>query len=283
MSYRPDEATLISWMYGDLDEATRAKVDLYFVEHPEELKSIRQLQSARDVIGHVQDKEVIAPPLIMDATTRVVSLWMSGWFRAAASIAASFVFILVAGKMLGPDISYSKGELRISFNGEAPVQKDVQPQQASITPTDVQRMIDASVKGSEQRMEQELAANQAKYHELVRKTAQASASPQIDSLARQISRVSEAQIEVFVAGLRDENLRLMRQYLDLSAAEQRTYMENLLVDFSKWQQEQHNQDMMLVQTRVASIEQNTNQLKEETEQILASLIATGGITEKNSN
>jgi hypothetical protein len=283
MNYKPDEATLISWMYGDIDEATRAKVDQYFAEHPEALKSIRQLQSARDVMAHIADKEVIAPPVIMEDSARVVPLWRSGWFRAAASIAASFILILVAGKILGPDVSYANGELRISFNGQAQAQQHVQPQQEGITTTQVQRMIDASVKGSEERVGEQIAANQTKYNELIRKSVQSTASTQMDTLVRQISRASEGQIQVFVAGLREENLRLMRQYLELSASEQRTYMENLLVDFSKWQQEQRSQDLMLVQTRVASIEQNTNQLKQETEQILASLIATGGITGKNSN
>jgi hypothetical protein len=98
-----------------------------------------------------------------------------------------------------------------------------------------------------------------------------------------MSRASQAQITAFVAGLREENMLMMKQYLDLSAGEQRTYMENLLVDFSKWQQEQRNQDLQLFQARMSSVEQNTNQLKQETEQILSSLISNAGIIEKNSN
>jgi hypothetical protein len=281
MSYKPDESTLISWMYGDLEGAERARVDAYFAEHPDELKAVRQLQSVRDVMGHAGDKEVIAPPLIMDDSPRVVSLWNTSWFRAAASIAASFLLILVAGKLLGPEIRVANGELRISFS-DKPVEDVRMPVQESLTPAQVQALIDASVKGNEQRIEQ-LATNQVKLDETVRRSLQASPSEHLDTLVHQMSKASEEQIRMFVAGLREENLQMMRQYLALSASEQRTYMENLLVDFSKWQQEQRSQDILLFQARVNNIEQNTNQLKEETEQILATLIATGGISEKNSN
>jgi len=281
MKYRPDESTLISWMFGDLDEAERAKVDSWLAENPEEMKRLRAMQFASETLSRVQDKEVIAPPLIMDDSPRVLPLWRSTWFRSVVSIAASFLLILVAGRLLGPDISYMNGELKISFNGaKQPVQA---PVENGITASEVQAMIDSSVRGSEERIDQQLIATQAKVNEAVSRAVRSPRNAEMDTLARQLSRASQEQIRTFVAGLREENLQMMRQYLQLSASEQRTYMENLLVDFSKWQQEQRNQDMLLVQARVNSVEQNTNQLKQETEQILASLISNGTVPEKNSN
>jgi hypothetical protein len=282
MKYRPDEATLISWLYGDLDEAERAKVDAYLAENPEEMKRVRGMQFAADAISRIGDKEVIAPPLIMDDTTRVVPLWKNTWFRSAMSIAASFLLIVVAGRLLGPDISYGNGELRISFGGKVRPQEVKVPDQTSLTEAEVRELIDASVKVSEERMDQRLVSTQARLNESLRRTSQATPS-QVDTIVNRMSRASQAQISAFVAGLREENMLMMRQYLDLSANEQRTYMENLLVDFSKWQQEQRNQDLQLFQARVNTVEQNTNQLKEETEQILASLISNAGIVEKNSH
>ena len=60
----------------------------------------------------------------------------------------------------------------------------------------------------------------------------------------------------------------------LSGADQKKYMESLLVDFSNYLQEQRKQDLMIVQSKVNSIEKNSNQFKQETEQILASLISS---------
>jgi hypothetical protein len=269
-------------MYGDLDEAERAKVDAFLAEHPEEMKRIRAMQFASDAMSRVQEKEVIAPPLIMEDSTPVVPLWRSTWFRAVASIAASFLLLIVAGRLLGPDINYANGELRISFG--KPSQQQIQvPAQSGLTEAEVLEMINASVKVSEERMDQRLVSTQAKLSETLRRTPQIATPAQVDTILNRMSRASQAQISSFVAGLREENMLMMRQYLELSSSEQRTYMENLLVDFSKWQQEQRNQDLLLFQARVNNVEQNTNQLKEETEQILASLISNGGIVEKNSN
>src|SRR5688572_22159311 len=110
MKYRPDESTLISWMYGELDDAERAKVDAYFSENPEELKKIQQMQSVRQVMSSIADKEVIAPPVIHDHSQRVVPIWKTSYFRASISIAASFILIIVAGKLLGTEVSYANRE-----------------------------------------------------------------------------------------------------------------------------------------------------------------------------
>lgn len=293
---------MISWMYGELDENERAKVEAYFSEHPEELKEVQQLQSVRDVMSRAADKEVIAPPVVPDHEQRTIPIWRASYFRVSMSIAASFILILVAGRLLGPEISYSNNELRISFG--APKTAETVPEQiaienipgqagpdsnqdtdlvqASLTEAEIQEMINASLRSSEERIGRRLTSAQSELDKTVR-TALASAPAEIDSLAERLSKASERQVRAFVTSLRDENLSMMRQYLDLSASAQRAYMENLLVDFSKWQQEQRSQDLQILLTRVNSIENNTNQLKEETEQILASIISNTGISIKQSN
>jgi hypothetical protein len=58
-------------------------------------------------------------------------------------------------------------------------------------------------------------------------------------------------------------------------------MENMLVDFSNYLQEQRKQDMQFVQAKVNSLEKNNNQFKQETEQILTSLISNPGKKKNN--
>jgi 23S rRNA maturation-related 3'-5' exoribonuclease YhaM len=87
------------------------------------------------------------------------------------------------------------------------------------------------------------------------------------------SQASQDQVRTFVASLQQDNLQLMKDYMQLSAKDQKVYVESLLVDFSKYLQEQRKQDLMLFQTRMSSIEKNTDQFKQETEQILANIIA----------
>jgi hypothetical protein len=256
MSYKPDESILISWLYGELDEAEKAKVEKYFQENPDELKKIQQLSGAKDIMSNIRDKEVIAPPLFMDNDAKVVPFWSTSAFKTVMSIAASFLVLIVAAKLLNMDVNYSNNQLRISFG--APAQQQVEQ---SLTAMDVQRMIDESNSKNKEALDgaikQSLESNTSKINDLV----------------RQASNASKTDIRNFVSSLQHDNLTQVQNYLQLSAADQRKYTDNLVVEFSKYLQEQRNQDLNMFQTRFSKLEQHTDELKTETEQILASIIS----------
>ena len=283
MNYKPDEATLISYLYGDLDAKETEKVLNYLNQNPEELKNLQQLMDVRNVLKHTEDKEVIAPPIFMDQASDASRFWHTNYFRTIMSIAASFLLLLVAARLIGPEISYSKGELRISFNGAAPVEQiQVQPSTSGLTPNDVQEMINTSLVKNNELISTEWERNNNKLQATLR-TNLATNSAKIDDLMKVASQASQDQVRTFVAGLQEDNLRLMKDYLQLSAKDQKVYVENLLVDFSKYLQEQRKQDLTLFQTRMSSIEKNTDQFKQETEQILASIISSPESTFKKVN
>lgn len=235
MSYRPDESILISWLYGELDEAEKEKVEKYFQENPEELKKMQQLGDVRNIMSNIRDKEVIAPPLFMDDETPVVPIWKSTSFRTIMSIAASFLLLIVAARLLGTQVNYSKGELTISFGRPAVAE----PTQGSsgLTAMDVQRMIDELAKKNQEALESRLAESRTELDEAVRQTL-AGNTRQINDLVKQASTASQSQIREFVATLQRDNMAQMRDYLQLSASDQRKYTDNLIVEFSKYLQEQ---------------------------------------------
>jgi hypothetical protein len=71
-------------------------------------------------------------------------------------------------------------------------------------------------------------------------------------------------------------MKLVKDYFTLTSGEQKQYIEGLLVDFAKYLQQQRSDDLRLVQMRLNSIEQNNTVFKQETEQILSSIITTVG-------
>lgn len=267
MNYKPDEGILISWLYGELDASEKAKVEKYFQENPEELKKIKQLNDVKDIMGGIRDKEVIAPPLFMDDDTNVVPFWRTNSFRTVATIAASFLLILVAARMLDMRINYSNSELRISFGGQTDT---TTTPSAGLTALQVQEMIDQS-----------MAQSRTELDEAVRRTL-ASNTEQINDLVRQASNASKQDIRRFVSTLQQDNLAQMRNYLQLSASDQRKYTDNLISDFSKFLHEQRSQDLTMYQTRFSRLEQNTDELKNETEQILASIISNSSQVQQSS-
>ncbi|HEX8061095.1 MAG TPA: hypothetical protein VF473_09180, partial [Cyclobacteriaceae bacterium] len=68
----------------------------------------------------------------------------------------------------------------------------------------------------------------------------------------------------------------------LSTSDQRKYTDNLVIEFSKYLQEQRNQDLNMFQARFSKLEQNTDELKTETEQILASIVANSPQVQQSS-
>jgi hypothetical protein len=278
MNYKPDEGMLMAYLYGELTATEAEKVQLYLQQHPEELKKLQGLGELRTVISHIQDQEVIAPPLFMN-DANVKPLWQSNYFKTVMSIAASLLFLMVAGKFLGTEISYSNGELAINFSGKKePIKEIVQP---SLTEEKVKEMIQNSLVSNNEVITANWTEDQKRLSQSIRQNLDQN-SKKIDALMKGAADASQAQVRGFVASLQNENLKLMKDYFQLSTADQKKYTEGLLVDFSEYLKEQRRQDLMILQTRVNSIEKNTDQFKQETEQILASIISTPVGKTKNS-
>jgi len=283
MSTKPDESKLISYLYGELEEHEALEVRLYLQQHPEELEQLHQLEEVLTTMGRVKDKEVIAPSVV-STETRVSSqrsFLDSGPVRTVLSIAASFLLIMVVGKLLDTKINYSEGELRISFGDRK--QATVESiNQASLSPDDVQQMINSSMMKNNETIQASWVEHEKELDKSIKGNLVLN-SKRIDGIMKATAQASEDQVRTFVAGLQSDNLRLMKDYLKLSSTEQQKYVEGLLVDFSKYLQEQRNQDLALFQTRMSSIEKNTNQFKQETEQILTSIITNKGVSKKTNS
>lgn len=270
---KPDESTLIAYLYGELDAKETEKVVKYLNQNPDVEKKLQQLSDVQGILNHVEDQEVIAPPIFMDSNKHASRFWRSSYFKTVMSIAASFLVLLVAAKLIGPEIMYSNGELRISFKEQKQIAKPIeQTTTASITSVDVQDMINNSLLKNNEMIATEWESNNRKIQTSLRNNL-LSNSAKIDQLMKVTSQASQDQVRSFVASMQEDNRKLMSDYMQLSAKDQKMYVENLLVDFSKYLQEQRKQDLVFFQSRMSSIEKNSSQFKQETEQILSSIIS----------
>ena len=270
---KPDESTLIAYLYGELDAKETEKVVKYLNQNPDVEKKLQQLSDVQRILNHVEDQEVIAPPIFMDSNKHASRFWRSSYFKTVMSIAASFLVLLVAAKLIGPEIMYSNGELRISFKEQKQIEKPIeQATIPSITSVDVQDMINNSLIKNNEMIATEWASNNKKIQASLRNNL-SSNSAKIDELMKVTSQASQDQVRSFVASMQEDNRKVMSDYMQLSAKDQKMYVENLLVDFSKYLQEQRKQDLVFFQSRMSSIEKNSSQFKQETEQILSSIIS----------
>jgi hypothetical protein len=177
-------------------------------------------------------------------------------------------------------VYYQEQELRISFGGSSGTNtvQNTSPV-ASLSSEEVQAMINASLNQNNLAMQSSWKETQQQLDASITKSLESN-SKKIDKLVRQASVASQDQVRQFVSGMQTENLQLVKNYFKLSSDEQKKYIESLLIDFSKYLQQQRSDDLQLVQRRLNSLEQNTDVFKQETEQILSSIITTVG--NKNS-
>ncbi len=281
MSYKPNENDLMAYLYGELEGSEKEAMDKYLFEHPEARLELERLQQMRSMLGHVKDKEVIAPPIFVGESKQRF-IWNAPYLKTIVSIAASLLLIILVGKLSGMRIQYQESELRISFGGSQVANDNATPTLsllASLSTEEVQAMINSSLDKNNLAMQSSWKETQQQLDASITKNL-AQNSNKIDKLVKDASAASQDQIRQFVSGMQTENLQLVKNYFKLSADEQKQYIESLLVDFSKYLQQQRNDDLQLVQTRLNSIEKNTDVFKQETEQILSSIITTVGT--KNS-
>lgn len=274
MSYRPNEADWMAYLYGELEGVERERMEKLLAESTEartELENFRMLQK---LLQTVEDKEVIAPPIVVDGGKQR-SLWNYPYAKTILSIAASIVLLMVVGRITNTSISTDHTGLHISFGEQKPITPAVT--EPLLTQAEVQQMINASLSQNNTDWESSLAENRQQIDASIRKSL-ANANPsreRLDELVKQVATASSEQIQGYVVSLQNENMKMMQNYMQLTSTEQKDYMEDLLVDFSKYLQQQRNDDLRLLQTKITDVEQNSNLFKAETEQILTSLISNG--------
>jgi hypothetical protein len=273
MSYKPDEKVLMAYLYDELPVEEKLMVEKYLQENPQALKEFQDLQNLRKFLSTVEDKEVIAPPIVVENSNQRF-FWNAPYFKTITSIAASLLILMLVGKLTGLQMNYGNKELRLSFGTPVVSQDQNNPMQASVTKEEIQQMINSSMQDNTNAMLANWSeAQQKQLDESIRKNLAAN-STKINSLVQQASRASQDEIQRYAASLQNENQEMVKNYFQLTSSEQQKYIEGLLVDFAKYMNQQRTNDLNTLQTRLSSIEQNTTVFKQETEQILASIISS---------
>lgn len=71
---------------------------------------------------------------------------------------------------------------------------------------------------------------------------------------------------------------MIKEHYKLTSEQQKERLEELLVDFAKYLQQQRNDDLMIMEARMDDLQQNTDLYRQETEQILSSIISNASLS-----
>jgi hypothetical protein len=274
MAYKATEQELMAYLYGELEGAEKEAMEKHLHDHADARAEFERLKSLRTFMGSVKDKEVIAPPLFLGDRRRV-SLLDTPYIRVVLSVAASLLLVMLVGRVVDLRVGWSENQLSIAFGRPTERNRPVSTPENTLTQIQVQQMINSALSQNNVTLQTNWEATQKKLDASINHNLDLN-SAKIDRLVKASSTASQEQVRQFVSGMQAENLKMVKSYFQLSSTEQKQYIESLLVDFSKYMQQQRNDDLQVVQTQLKSIEQNTDLFKQETEQILTSIISTVG-------
>jgi hypothetical protein len=284
MNYKPDEKEWMAYLYGELEGHEKENVEQYLLSSAEARLELEKFQNLRKLMSSVDDKEVIAPPIIFEGAKQRF-LWNTPYFRVIVSIAASLLLIILVGKVTGTRIAVSNNEFRLSF-GEEKIQENATEPKGNLSATEVQQMINSSLQQNNTAMQTNWSESQKQLMEESQKKLNASirqnlavSSSKIDEMLRTAATASQGQVEAYVATIQTENAQHMKDYFQLTSTQQKKYIEDLVVDFAQYLQQQRKDDLQLVQNQLLNIEKNTTTFQQETEQILSSIISSVGSPE----
>lgn len=272
MSYKPDESTLVAYLYNELNSETRAKVEAYLKDNPEVLKEIEEIKSMRKLMGKWQDKDIDEPTFVFDNKKLVVvsqSGWLSGILKTSIGIAASISFLMAMAYFSNLNISNTTSGIQISF-GE---QKEAQKEEVSpITEENIKTWLAESVANNNAQLvskinetEQNLSEELTSYQLLNNRAIAA---------VKNNSNVDESLLQEYVVQLNAQNKEILLDLITSTENSQRQYVNEIMSDYSLYLEEQRQNDLQMIQTSFNGLKDNTEVSQIETNQILASIITT---------
>lgn len=271
MNYKPDESTLIDYLYEELSQQEREQVHQYLEQNPGVKKELEELKEVRTIMGKLPDNEVAEPTFIFDRNEVVVvkrNILESSFFKTMASIAASIVLVILTGYFTNAHISYSDSTLNIGFGVIEPVSTP-----SEITKEEVRSW-----------MQQTMAENNTDILDkiddvedhLSKKFNQHKSDQDnvIKTALKQSQQVSDVVIQKYVSQMQAENKGAIENLFLLTSNQQQQYMDAVLSDFSLYLEEQRQNDLDRIQMSFNGLKDNTEISQLETNQILASIITT---------
>ena len=271
MSYKPDESTLVAYLYNELNTKERSKVEEYFKAYPEKKKELDEITSMRQLLGKWEDKEVTAPSFVFDNSDVVVvskSIWKTGFFRTTVGVAASIALLMVVGYFTNLSVTKNDTGVQLTFGKQVKATEEVM---SSLTEADIKSIMQETLSKNNDSLfskitevENNISDDFVTYQKINNRTIQSINKNSID----------ESLIQEYVAQLKEENKSILFDLVTSTENVQKQYVNDLMVDFSLYLEEQRQSDLQMIQTSFNNLKDNTEVSQVETNQILASIITT---------
>jgi len=263
MGNKIDEAILIDYLYGELPDDERRKVEIHLKENRKEAEKMKGFDAIRAALEKLGDKEMIAPSFIFGRTQKTIRFFASQPFRWVGSIAASLIFILIAAYATQFNIVNAERGLLIGFGSLKGENPEISKQNVQAWMTEVMDKYDHKTHLKIDEVESQLTA---KIEDQDSENKQAMYAMMNHSAAQ-----TDALMKKYVAQLNDDNKSIIQNFFTLSNEKQKEYTQSVLADFNEFYQNQRNYDLQMIETSMNLMKTNYDVKQIEQGQLLASL------------
>lgn len=255
MSYKPEESTLIDYLYGELSKEEHEKVEAYLRTNKEAREALDALQKTRGLMSQLKDRTPEVPTFTFDRSTNVIVGMTNekAWWRYSMAVAAGIALIMIAGYLTTFRIETSANGIQLGFGESTKVSN-------SLTKAEVQSMIAETMALTKQATDAQIDKVRGEF------------VSQIEAQSGQ--EVDPGLLNRYLAQLNDQNEKSLDGRIEASEIEQRQYIKQVVEDFAIFLDLQRQKDMHLIQARFETITNDAELNRQQANQILTTLFST---------
>ncbi|MDH3709043.1 MAG: hypothetical protein OER04_04100 [Cyclobacteriaceae bacterium] len=260
MNYKVDESTLMAYLYNELGAAEREEVERQLLEDPQAQAQLEEFVKVRTLLGKLEDEEPATPLIMNSPQEKTIIRRLVPWLGVAASVC----LLLLAGYATDFRATSQNGQLILGF-GEA------EPKIEALDQEQVMPLIDQALTRQREQYSQQLTGLQTA---LENKIVDNKATPTEVRYTQPAPALDEQALQAYLVGYQQQNMQQMAQLLQTNTQIQREELQTFLAEYHQFLEERRLQDLQLIEAGFQAMQDNVNQQKSETEEILANIITS---------
>jgi hypothetical protein len=260
---------LLDYLYGEMTAGEKVEFKRKLSEDADLRKEYEDLNSVRQELDKLKDKEVMEP---FSTWGRSRSLHWFGSnsrrriivFRPITAIAASLLILMLVGFLTNFSITLNDQGVYLGFENQTSKEKFIGEE-------DVKILVRKELDKNNSMLLTKLAESENSYSN---KFTALETSVENAITTHEKGAVTNEDLQKFFTSAENKNSELMRNYLKLTTTQQQEYFKTMLTQFNDFMQEQRNDDLTIIRNSLIELKQNQNTQKEETNQMIASILTS---------
>ncbi|MDX2302867.1 MAG: hypothetical protein NW226_08705 [Microscillaceae bacterium] len=283
MNAKPDQNTLMAYLYDELDATQKAEVEAYLTQHPELSEELYQLEETRNILSNLEGLEPEIPTFILPekppiSLINIPKASKSTFLRNMLASAAMICLLMLLGSLTRLHIALENGNFSLSFGNQNSQNLSEDKKTSRLIPGDysedsLQNLIKKEIEKDKSLLITQLEDLNKKINALPKPTISPQKSPQ-ELLNRQ-------DLDKLMLEFQEENLETMLKLLTLAHEDQQKYTNEILGVFAEYLERRREQDLQKIGQNLNNLQINQLKNQQETDRIIVKLIESVNINHHN--